>query len=444
MNNNLPPHISKYINKYAFPKYKVICSNNQKMKIAVVIPAINEFENIKKLLLSLSKNNNIFFGGTMVLFVVNNLTSSSTETKVKNKQTIELLSRLINRNPANAFENKIIKSQLNIAFIDAATGGNELEEKHGGVGLARKIGMDAVLNYFDYNSEEKNAIVCLDADCTVDSNYFSTIYDEFSAKKYSAGYVNFKHLLPESVEQQHAIINYEIFLRYYVLGLTFAKSPFAFHSIGSTMICDTDSYVKVGGMNKKKAAEDFYFMEKLAKISSINRITKTTVYPSGRGSWRVPFGTGQRVNRFLEHSQNEYLLYSPVSFIVLKEWLEIYHSSNDFVPEQILQKTKAISVQLYNFLIANNFVQVWGKILKNTKSKSQLYKQKLIWFDGFKTLKLIHFLRDNEFPQINMFAAVNLLFDQMEIVPIKDKTKNGKVPDVRIQIQYLEKLREIA
>ena len=32
------------------------------------------------------------------------------------------------------------------------------------------------------------------------------------------------------------------------------------------MLCTPDAYVKVEGMNKRKAAEDFYFLEKLAKI----------------------------------------------------------------------------------------------------------------------------------------------------------------------------------
>ena len=98
-----------------------------------------------------------------------------------------------------------------------------------------------------------------------------------------------------------------------MLGLIYAKSPYAYHSIGSTMVCDADSYIKVQGMNKRKAAEVFYFLEKLSKITTIRKIGGTTVLPSSRGSWRVPFGTGQRVNRFLDNVQDEYILYSPKS-----------------------------------------------------------------------------------------------------------------------------------
>ncbi len=87
------------------------------------------------------------------------------------------------------------------------------------------------------------------------------------------------------------------------------------------MICSYDSYIKTEGMNKRKAAEDFYFLEKLAKNFPITKIESATVYPSGRSSWRVPFGTGQRVTRFLAKGQNEYLLYSTESFRILKLWL---------------------------------------------------------------------------------------------------------------------------
>ena len=77
-------------------------------------------------------------------------------------------------------------------------------------------------------------------------------------------------------------------------------------------------------------------MEKLAKNYKIEKINSTTVYPSSRSSWRVPFGTGQRVGRFLSNKQNEYLLYDPISFDILKAWLQIFNSeeiksSNDYL-----------------------------------------------------------------------------------------------------------------
>lgn len=444
MKNNQPKYILKYFTKYGDNSYNLTSRKLEGIKIAVVIPAIKELSNIRELLTSLVDNKGLVLSKTFFLFVVNNLASSNKEIKENNLQTIKMLNRIINKIPNDDFEMSIVKADLNLAYIDVSTEGNELDEKHGGVSLARKIGMDAALNYFDYTSAGKNILVCLDADCKVDENYLAKIYSDFSNNNLSAGYVNFEHPLPSNIEHRNAIINYEIFLRYYVLGLSYAESPFAFHTIGSTMICDTESYVKVGGMNKKKAAEDFYFMEKLAKNFPINKIEGATIFPSGRGSWRVPFGTGQRVNRFLEHRQNEYLLYSPESFVILKEWLKIYNSNVKFNPYQMIKEAKDISELLAEFLIANNFVADWQKILTNTKTELQLQKQKKMWFDGFKSLKLIHFLRDNGCPPVNMFEAADKLFEKLNIPPIKWEINYAEIPPLDVQIKYLERLREFA
>ena len=118
-----------------------------------------------------------------------------------------------------------------------------------------------------------------------------------------------------------AICCYEIFLRAYVMGLSFAGSPYAFHAIGSTMACTAQAYVDVRGMNRRTAAEDFHFLNKLAKIGSIGVIETTTVFPSPRPSKRVPFGTGQRVLRFMTGGTDEYRLYDPRIFEILREWL---------------------------------------------------------------------------------------------------------------------------
>ena len=59
-----------------------------------------------------------------------------------------------------------------------------------------------------------------------------------------------------------------------------------------------------------------------------------------------------------------------------------------------------------------NFENDWKKILKNSiRQLNSLKNKRQKWFDGFRTLKLIHFLRDKAFPQIDMFEALNGLFN---------------------------------
>jgi len=443
MNSPIQNNVEKYLQKYSYEKWK-ICGSNRKFESVIVIPAIDEYDNIKTLLSSLIQNETEYFPTSLILFVVNHLTSSNVNVKQNNIKTIEYLKNIVDKkNSEDELSKRIIKFDLQIGFIDASSEGLELEEKDGGVGLARKIGMDEALKIFDYDKGAKNILICLDADCTVSENYISTIRQAFNKNKINAGYVNFTHGRTGDEENDKAIINYEIFLRYYVLGLKYANSPYAYHSIGSTMVCDVESYIKIQGMNKRKAAEDFYFMEKLSKTTDIKKIEGTTVYPSSRGSWRVPFGTGKRVTRFLDKMQNEYLLYAPESFLVLKNWTEIFHSDEILSAEEYLNHAEKINKSLFDFLIANKFKENWNNILKNSKSSNQVNKQKQIWFDGFKTLKLIHFLRDSEFPLLNMFDALDEIFKLMKI-QFEYKNTKGEIPQLPIQEKYLNKLREIA
>lgn len=433
-NNPLTNNVKKYLNKFALHNWTNTNSIDKKFQAIVVIPIIAEFENLHSLLQSLAENDSFYLDKTLILFVINNLKSSPKEIKIDNSKSMKFLKEIISN---NNFKN------LNIDFIDASSDGFELDEKDGGVGLARKIGMDFSLNLFDYQHKNKNIIICLDGDCMVENNYISTIFEYFNHNKVSAAYVNFKHLNSIDTENEKAIINYEIFLRYYILGLTFANSPYAYHSIGSTMICDVDSYIKVQGMNKKKAAEDFYFMEKLSKITPIKKISGTAVLPSSRGSWRVPFGTGQRVNRFIHKTQNEYVLYAPDSFEILKQWISIFFDKQNLTSSKYLTKAKSIDICLHKFLTDNNFGNSWDKIVANSSSDEQVQKQKRLWFDGFRTLKLIHYLRDKKLPQINMFDAIDEMFSKMNI-SFPHKNNKNQIPELEIQKEYLEKLREIA
>ena len=232
--------------------------------------------------------------------------------------------------------------------------------KTGGVGFARKIGMDLGLELFNYNSTQKKILISLDADCLVSENYLQTIVEDFNNKKLHAAVVNFEHILPTDKNQKAAIINYEIFLRYYILGLNYAESHYTHLSVGSTIVCDAESYVKVGGMNKRKAGEDFYFLEKLAKIDKIQKVADATVFPSARISNRVPFGTGPRIKRFLTTATDEYLLYSPKSFEILREWLKIYNdqiilNTSPVDISNILKKTKAVNSALCSFFNLEKF-----------------------------------------------------------------------------------------
>jgi len=439
-NIETPEIVSSYLKKSGLNKWHIELTVNKKFNNIFVIPAIQEYNNIRQLLISLCENNRKYFNESLIVFVINNMECSEADVKTDNQHSLKFLRSVIDNDNSDEIVEKVYASGLNVGLVDAATGDLKLPEKEGGVGLARKIGMDLALSIFDYSNVNKKILGCLDADCLVDNNYISSIVESFNKENLSAALVQFEHLLPESTKDKLAIICYEIFLRYYVLGLKYAGSPFAFQTIGSTMICDYESYIKVGGMNKKKAAEDFYFVEKLAKIVSISKIESVKVYPSSRGSWRVPFGTGQRVNRFLAGEHNEYFLYSPKSYELLRQWNKIFFTGEILSPDDYLSKAKIIDSNLYNFLVLNSFNENWDKILKASKTKVQIQKQKITWFDGFRTLKLIHYFRDNGYPLINMFDAVKELLNHYD-VKLPQVVEN-QAPSIEIQLEYLHQLRK--
>lgn len=410
MQENLPNKIRDYIDKRAYTKWKLEWNEIDGIDLVVVVPAICEFENIKTLLLSLIKNSDESFPYSLILFVINNSKSASQEIKNDNELSINFLRSVIQNQATDKLPNLISKSEIQIGLIDASTEGFEFEESKAGVGLARKIGMDTALRIFNYSNNSNKIIACLDADCIIEENYLSQIRNSFIQNKLSAALVDFEHQIPEKKKYKLGILSYEIFLRHYVVGLLFAKSPFAFHTVGSTIVCDHQAYVKVGGMNTKKAAEDFYFLEKLAKNFLIGRITSTKVYPSARESWRVPFGTGRTMSDYLSNKKKAFI-FDPEVYLVLKHWNEIFCSELLLNPDSILSEAKKIHPELYNYLDKSGFKSDWERILNNTNSQRQLEYQRKNWFDAFKTLKLIHHLRDTSFSMLDLITGVEKLFE---------------------------------
>ena len=333
-------------------------------------------------------------------------------------------------------------AKLKLGYIDASSRGNEIPQNLGGVGMARKIGMDMALRLLKKSSSPRNLILSLDADTLIQNNYLSTINNYFTPKVKTA-IVSYEHQMPLNCEEQAAICCYEIFLRYWVLGLKYAKSPWAFHSIGSTIVTSIEAYLEVRGMNKREAGEDFYFLSKLAKISKIGYIKETCVYPSARSSARVPFGTGKRIQRFLSGDQKEeYLLHDPQIFVILADWLQLM--KNQFIcgEDEILMKTELIHPMLKSFLKSYDFAAVWSKISRNAKDEKTLTRQFNDWFDGFKTLKLINYFTKEVYPQINMFEALERILYMLEMPGLELNTET-KIPQLKEQIKILQYLRTV-
>jgi glycosyltransferase involved in cell wall biosynthesis len=448
---NKPSSFNKYEQNYSAAKrWKLIAGDTEHISQVVVIPAYDEKIMLFSTLASLARNQPSSLDYSFVLCVINNKKNSPDEVKKNNQQTLECLQALVHKKSLDQLNIDgdlkdilylITDAQLRLGYIDASSAGYEIPAKEGGVGMARKIGMDMALGLLSNSSSLKKQILSLDADTLVQSNYLAATKDFFTGDVKTA-VVAYEHQEPLNDEERAAIYCYEIFLRYWSLGLRYAKSPYAFHSIGSTMICSTDAYLAVRGMNRREAGEDFYFLNKLAKIGEIKYIKETCVYPSARASLRVPFGTGKRIQRFLSGKQEEYVLYDPQIFGILAQWLQFMEKPFSYDETDILKNAGLINPLLASFLTNCCFAQAWTRIRRNVKEENTLINHFHYWFDGFKTLKLINHLTREFYSPVNMFAALESIL-KMQKIAVPEFIFAAHHPELAQQKKIIQYLRKI-
>ncbi len=119
---------------------------------------------------------------------------------------------------------------------------------------------------------------------------------------------------------------YELHLRYYFQGLAYSGFPYVFHTVGSAIAVKALPYVKAGGMNRRQAGEDFYFIQKLVPAGGYFNLNSTTVYPSPRTSSRVPFGTGASMAQTNSEQGSIFLTYNIQAFKELRTFFSITES----------------------------------------------------------------------------------------------------------------------
>jgi hypothetical protein len=366
---------------------------------AVVIPALAESATLFATLSSLAANQPELCGRFLTLVVVNHREDAPTSDKSDNLATLK---RLAAGDPR--------LSGLNMAWVDAASPGLEMPTRGGGVGLARRIGLDLALSHLD-NLNSDPLLICLDADTLVCPDYLSALVSHFYQSSCGAAVIPFRHQHAPTAESNSFITRYELFLRSYVFGLALAGSPYAFHSVGSAMACRASAYVKIGGMNNRAAGEDFYFLQQLARTVGVEQLAGTVVYPSPRSSHRVPFGTGRSISRMLAGGEGEQLFYHPACFRVLGAWLALVADYPDADGRILRQQAGAIFPCLGEYLDLNRFEEIWEKLQRNNPGREAFLKAFHGWFDGLKTMKLIHHLTAGPYPRCEPEAAVPELFE---------------------------------
>lgn len=368
-----------YLNRYSDKISLIEAAPAQNLNLIVTIPAFAEPDAYFAI-------NSLFEAqlpkcGVEVILLFNQPDNASNELNQQNLFSIQKVEELLN--------SKNLPFPVHVLKIF------NLPKKHAGVGLARKIIMDEAVRRFELINNKNGIIVCFDADSEVSSNYFIEIENYFLQNpKIEAAGICFAHpfeKLANISPQRKAIVQYELHLRYYIQALKFAKHPHAFHTIGSSMAVKSITYQKVGGMNKRKAGEDFYFLQKIIPRGYFGEINKTSVFPSPRSSFRVPFGTGKAVGDFLQEEKHSFNSYDFETFKYLKLFFKDVEQFFYLEIDEIQKIIEEKNPMMFEFLINQNGFDGLQEVKRNTATLTNFFHRFFGWFNAFMCLKFVHF-----------------------------------------------------
>jgi hypothetical protein len=372
--------------------------------IIVVIPSYNE-TGIGKVLDSLASCNEPECK-VEVIVVINAPVSADEESVNNNKVTLENIESWKKDNHSCFFRL--------FAFI-AETG----SFKGWGVGLARKTGMDEAVRRFDKIQRPDGVILNLDADCLVEPNYFESVYREFLTEKdLTACSIYFEHPLSGSEftkEIYDYITLYELHLRYYFQGLAFTRFPYVFHTVGSSLAVKALPYVKAGGMNRRQAGEDFYFVQKLVTTGGYFSLKSTTVYPSPRISSRVPFGTGASIGKLFLNGENAFLTYNFEAFKELRSFFAMVEKVYLCKENELNEYFRLIPQGLKLFIDEKEFLEKLVEIRNNTSSMLSFEKRFFGWFNMFKIVKYLNFTHKDFFEKLPVDVSASELLEYIGV-----------------------------
>jgi glycosyltransferase involved in cell wall biosynthesis len=387
-----------YLERYAFRSPQIQAGINPNTGIIVVIPCHDE-TGIEQCLNGLAACEQPETS-VEIIVVVNCSEAAATDSLKLNEQTV---SQIETWSEAHA----------NFWLTVHALPELALPKKHAGVGLARKIGMDEAVDRLDVLGNEQGLIVCYDADCLCTPNYFIALENHFAKHPKTPGCsIHFEH--PLSGDEYDPTIyegieHYELFLRYYNQAQRFTGYPGAHHTVGSSMAVRSWAYQSQGGMNRRKAGEDFYFIHKIIGLGEFTELKDAMVIPSPRTSHRVPFGTGKAMQDWMDEADAFSNTYAFQSYLDVKD---LYACISTFFTEK-MQAISHLSEAMQDFLKQSDFDKHLDEIRSNSKTYEAFSRRFYAWFNAFKIMKYLHFARDHHYPQVPLLETTNLLLDKL-------------------------------
>lgn len=304
-------------------------------------------------------------------------------------------------------------TDLYLHDLDALTGPTPAAH---GVGLARKAGCDLAFRWITQGAIAGPWINSGDADAEFPADYFrqlNTLPEEAVAAIYP-----FRHIPGPDESCNTATALYELRLHHYRLGLEYAASPYALHTLGSCLAFKADQYAQVRGFPKRAGGEDFYLLNKLAKLGPVEKLSGHCIDLQSRHSQRAPFGTGPAVAAIsaADHPLQQPLYYHPACFEALRSLLITIPALQSDTDQHALSeqlKGCGLETHLLSATITSahslGLEQALQHCRQHGKTAERFLRHFHQWFDAFRTLKFVHGIRDAGWPAQNLSQLPELI-----------------------------------
>lgn len=401
--------VAQYLSRYASPEVAIAAAMRERYRSVLVVPAFREAPGM---LHQYRAALDAAPGRVLVIVVVNAAAPVAASSWAQHHELLRDLRgprslQLESSPPAWLARHE----RWDVLSIDRAHPETCLPERQG-VGLARRIGCDLALALYAAGGIEVPFLYCTDADAELPSGYFD---EPLTTRPGACSAITFGywHVPGGDAAIDAATAVYELGLRYYVAGLVHAGSPFAFHALGSSMAVEANAYAAVRGFPKRLAGEDFYLLNKLAKVAPIWRDRARIVRLRSRASLRTAHGTGVAAVRLAaESSTGAPAFYNPRIFDLLAAWLrtldEFAERRDVAGARTALESTAANDAAV--LAAALEELGAWSSLelaASHTRSERALRHRLHTWFDGFRTLKLVHGLRNRGLESVPFREALS-------------------------------------
>lgn len=398
-----------YLDKHCDINKRISRAPTGLLKYIIIIPAYCEPDIL--VTLTALVNQKEIPGKTEVIVVFN---YSETEPEDLKKQNQEQYKKVEEWSEKNS--NK--KILFHVILIE------DIPVKDAGAGFARKTAMDIAVSRFETINRKHGIILSLDADTKVPGNYLSKIDCYLSQHPDCKTLLfNFGHdtdgcdYFPNVYQ---AITLYELHLRFYRKMLENIHFPFPYFTIGSCFGVRTDIYCKAGGMSKRKAGEDFYFLNKVFPFGDIHFFRDIVLNPSSRPSWRVPFGTGPAIRKLISMPSPNLTTYNPEAFMPVKKLLKFVPQLFDATDKQTDNILDKLEGCLPRFLIQNKFHIKWQEIKNNASTPDSFIKRFYSWFNAFMLIKYLNYAKFEGYPDIEITEAIASAYKMPSGIPTKE------------------------